>query len=48
MSSIIFYENELYQIDNMRPYDTKENLNDLSVRLNVNLKMHMGFKIRMI
>ena len=43
-----FDENELYQIDNMSLDDTKKNINDVSVCLNANLKIHMGLKIRMV
>ena len=43
-----FYENGFYQIEIMSLEDTKEKLNDVTVRLNDNLKIHMGFKIEMI
>ena len=36
-------ENDLYQVENMSLDETKENLNDVSVRLN--RKFHMLFKI---
>ena len=32
-------ENNLYQVENMSDYETKEKLNDISVRLNT--KVHM-------
>ena len=31
-----FYENDLYQIDNMSLDDRREKMNDVSVRLNAN------------
>ena len=43
-----FDENKLYQIDNMSLDNTKENFNDVSVRLNVNLEINMGFKTIMV
>ena len=39
---------EIYQTENMSIEDTKENLNDVRVRLNSNLKIHTGLKIGMI
>ena len=41
-------ENKLYIIDNMILEKLKKNLNDVSVRLNENLKINMGIKIEII
>ena len=41
-------ENDLYQVESMSLEDTKENLNDVSVRLNANKKVNMGLKIKMV
>ena len=41
-------ENYLYQDEKMSLEETKEKLNDVSVRLNTNRKIHMGLKIKMI
>ena len=41
-------EKNLYQVENMSLEETKENLNDVSVHLNTNRKVHMRLKIEMI
>ena len=43
-----FDENDLYQIDNMSLDEKKEKMNDVSVRLNENSKIHMRLKARMV
>ena len=43
-----FDENELYDIDNMSLKEKRENLDDASVRLNENSKIHMILKSRMV
>ena len=41
-------EKKLYQVKNMSLEETKENLNDVSVPLNANRKVHMELKIKII
>ena len=41
-------ENDLYQVETMSLEGTKENLNDVSVHLNTNRKIHMGLKTKRI
>ena len=43
-----FDASKLYQIYNMSLEDTKKNLNDVSLRLNANLKILVGIKYRMV
>ena len=43
-----FDENELYDIDNMSLKEKRENLDDASVRLNENSKIHMRLKSIMV
>ena len=43
-----FYENYLYQIDNMSLEEKKANLNYISVGLNANSKRHIILISRMI
>ena len=40
--------NDLYQVDKMSLNIIKKILNDVSVRLNLKIKIHMGLKIEMI
>ena len=43
-----FDENNLYRIDNMSLKEKKENLNNISVRLNANSKINIILKSIMI
>ena len=43
-----FDDSKLYQVNNMIIKDTKIKLNDVSMRLNENLKIHMGLETKMI
>ena len=41
-------DNEIYRIEIRSLEDTKENLNDVIVRLNASRKIHMGLRIKII
>ena len=41
-------DNNHYQVENMIIEETKENLNDISVRLNANSKIHMGLRTKIV
>ena len=43
-----YYEKNIYQVERMSLEETKGNLNDTSVTLNLKLKIHTGLKIKMI